>query len=166
MGIQQINKQQLPVAIGIAIVVVVMLGWIFYSLFSVGGTKTAGVDNQGNLEYTNSITGKKTSSFPAETIEPEGAYPRISIDGGDVFERDYNTDRVLAIQDAIDGFVATLSNNQAEHTAVVNRKLQVSGKTGEFQLFIDRPESTYDVKITFTNDSQVEPDMTFTKVEE
>lgn len=166
MGIQQINKQQLPVAIGIAVIVVVMLGWIFYTLFSGGGTKSAGTDNQGNLDYTSAITGKKTSSFPAETIEPEGAYPRISIDGGDVFERDYNTDRVLAIQDKIDSFVAALSNSQAEHTDVINRKLRVSGNTGEFQLFVDRPESTYDVTITFTNDGQVEPDMTFTKVED
>jgi len=143
-----------------------MFGWIFYSLFSGSDTKTAGTDNQGTLDYTSAITSKKTSSFPAQTVDPQAAQPGISIDGFDVFERDYNTDRVLAIQDKIGSFVATLSNNQAEHTGVVNRKLRVSGDTGEFQLFVDRPESTYNVTITFTNDGQVEPDMTFTKVED
>lgn len=165
MGIQQVNKQQLALVIGAVAVGILFLAWVSYLIFFQKEEASTN-PNEGTVNYTSSITGEPSAAFPAEAIEGEGAVPRIKIEGFDTISDKYSGERTSAIQTALSYYVATLSNGQASRTGIVDRTLRTNGNTTEFTLFIDRPESYYTVKITYNNDEQTEPDMTFTKVEE
>lgn len=157
MGILQLTQQKVLIVAGIiAFIAICAVGIIT----SQRPQPTADVATS----YTSSITGRDSVIFPLKGVEMVGNVPEVQLFAAEDFYDRYTDIQASSIVDQLRKFVEGISGGRATVAGIVDGKItNQDAETDTFKLFINRPESTYQVTIVTQNSDQQIPTVTFNR---
>lgn len=158
MGLLQINRQILLIAGGfIAFIAICIVGVIATSQREAPRADEA-------TTYTSSITGRESIIFLDKGRELGGNVPGVELFAAEDFYDRYTTVQAASIIQQLHAFVDTVSAGRATVAGIVDGKINnKDADTDTFKLFINQPESTFEVTVVTLNSNQQIPTVTFAK---
>lgn len=155
MGIFNINKRILIIASAIFIVIIAVL------LVAVS-QQPRQMSGDVATTYTSSITGRESAIFPDKGPELGSQAPDVTIYSIEEVYNRYIDYQGASVQNQVHNFIMALSGGRATVAGIVDGTItSLDEKRDQFTLFINNPETTYDVTVTIENRAQQTPFVTF-----
>jgi hypothetical protein len=155
MGIFNLNKRLLIIIGAIFIVFVAIL------LVAIS-QQPKQISGDVATTYTSSITGKESTIFPDKGSELGAQAPDVTIYSIEELYNRYIDYQAASVQGQVHDFIFATSGGRATVAGIVDGTItSIDGKKDQFTLFINNPETTYDVTVVVESQAQQTPFVTF-----